>query len=410
MRFTILAGAAGLFLAACATEVKVPAADAGQDLRVPAGGALPAFPVLLDGSKSSDPQGLPLSYGWAFRKLPAGSAAQLNDPHAVSPSFLADAAGVYEVTLVVSNGVKQSPAAKVTVTADPTVGTVVPVGGFTVTQAYGGANDLLTSPQGVAVGPAGELYVAESNPTPIGPRITRHAGGVSSVLAQGGYLRFGIDDVIWDATGGGRLLVSGGTETIVAVDPTSGVQSVFPAAAAGGLRFFGLAAVTQAGGPRILAADRSTPEVAVYTTTGAAAAGGPVLVGSGPGAIWGVGGASVGGTDVVYAAYDGEVWRQAGATPATLLSDMALLTALRGLAVTPCATPKVIVASSNTGTITVLDDCATTRCANANARQLVTGLGNPVGLAFSSGATPSLYVADSTMRTVYKIDGSFCSL
>ncbi len=410
MRFTLLAGAAGLFIAACATEVKVPVADAGQDLRVPAGGALPAFPVLLDGSRSSDPQGLPLSYGWAFRTLPAGSAAVLNDPHAVSPSFLADVAGAYEVTLVVSNGVKQSLAAKVTVTADPTVGTVVPVAGFTASVAYSGDAASLSSPQGLAVGSAGELYVAESNPAPIGPRITRHASGVSTILAQGGYLRLGIADVIWDATGGGRLLVSSGTETIVAVDPASGVQSIFPAAVAGGSRLQGLASVAQAGGPRILAADRNANQVDVITTAGAAAANSPVLVGVGPGAIWGVGGASIGGVDVVYAAYDGEVWRQAGAAAPTRLSDVLLLSALRGLAVTPCPTPKVIVASNNTGTLTVLDDCATTGCANANARQLVTGLGNPVGLAFSSGTTPSLYVADSSMRTIYKIDGNFCSL
>ncbi len=410
MRLTLLAGAAGLFLAACATEVKVPVADAGQDVRVPAGGALPAFPVLLDGSRSSDPQGLPLSYSWAFRTLPAGSVAVLNDPHAVSPSFLADATGTYEVLLVVSNGIKQSTAAKVTVTADPTVGTVVPVGGFTASVAYSGAAASLSSPQGVAVGPGGELYVAESNPTPVGPRITRHASGVSTVLAQGGYLRFGVADVIWDATGTGRLLVSNGADnTVVAIDPTSGVQSLFPAAA-GGSRFYGLAAVPQAGGPRILAADRNANQVDIFTTAGAAAANSPVLAGAGPGAIWGVGGVSIGGADVVYAAFDGEVWRQAGAAAPTRLSDVVLLSALRGLAVTPCSTPKVIVASNNTGTLTVLDDCATTGCANANARQLVTGLGTPVGLAFSSGTTPSLYVADSSMRTIYKIDGNFCSL
>ncbi len=409
MRFTVLAGAAGLFLAACATEVKVPVANAGSDLRVPAGGVTP-FPVLLDGSKSSDPQGLPLSYTWSFRTLPAGSTARLNDVHAVSPSFPADAAGTYEVALVVSNGIKQSTPANVTVTADPTVGAVVAVGGFSVSVAYGSATDLLVAPQGLTADPQGALYVVEQNAAPIGPRITKHASGVSSVLAQGGYLRFGVADVIWDATGSGRLLVSGGPDVpIVAIDPSSGVQSAFPAAAAG-LRFNGLAAVSQAGGARILAADRTTPEVAILTTAGAAAANSPVLVGTGPGGIWGVGGASIGGADVVYAAYDGEVWRQAGAAVPTRLSDAPLLTALRALAVTPCATPKVIVASNNTGTITVLDDCATTNCANANARQLATGFGNPVGLAFSSGATPSFYVSDSTMRTVYKIDGSFCSL
>ena len=411
MRFTILAGAAGLFLAACATEVKAPAADAGQDLRVPAGGALAPFAVLLDGSKSSDPQGLPLSYTWAFRTLPAGSAAKLNDPHAVSPGFLADAAGTYEVTLVVSNGVKESPSAKVTVTADPTVGMVVPVSGFTVAAAYAGANDLLTSPQGLAVGPQGEIYVIQTNPAaPSAPRITKHANGVSSILAQAGYLRFGVGDLIWDASASGRLLFSNGSDdTLVAVDPSSGVQSLL-VNPPGVSRFFGLAAVTQAGGARILAADRNGPQVQILTTAGAAAAPGPVLVGSGPGGIWGVGGASIGGVDVVYAAYNGEVWRQAGAAAPTLLSDMPLLTQLRKLVVTPCATPRMLVASSNTGTITVLDDCATNGCANATARQLVTGLGTPVGLAFSSGATPSLYVADSTMRTIYKLDGSFCSL
>ena len=61
----------------------------------------------------------PLSFAWSIASAPAGSAAQLNNPSAAAPSFVADAGrpgDVYVVQLVVSDGLgNRSPPALVTV-------------------------------------------------------------------------------------------------------------------------------------------------------------------------------------------------------------------------------------------------------------------------------------------------------
>jgi hypothetical protein len=64
--------------------------------------------VRLDGGASRDADGDPLSFAWAFTARPAGSAAALDDPAAKAPSFIADFAGSYALTLVVEDGTAQS--------------------------------------------------------------------------------------------------------------------------------------------------------------------------------------------------------------------------------------------------------------------------------------------------------------
>ena len=75
-----------------------PAADAGPD-QTAAPGAL----VQLDGAGSHDPDGDLLSYRWALVAVPDGSAATLDDPTAVRPSFTADLAGDYVAQLIVAD-------------------------------------------------------------------------------------------------------------------------------------------------------------------------------------------------------------------------------------------------------------------------------------------------------------------
>src|SRR5690606_1664053 len=80
-----------------------PRADAGAD-RTVAVGAL----VELDGSASSDPDGDLLSFAWTLAARPDGSSATLSNANTASPAFVADHAGEYVVTLIVSDGALDS--------------------------------------------------------------------------------------------------------------------------------------------------------------------------------------------------------------------------------------------------------------------------------------------------------------
>jgi large repetitive protein len=95
----------------CATN-GVPVAQAGDAVTVSVGGL-----VTLNGSASSDPDGDVIRYQWSFRTRPSNSQASLTEATSVSPSFIADRAGTFEVTLVVSDGTASGAPSSVTVTA-----------------------------------------------------------------------------------------------------------------------------------------------------------------------------------------------------------------------------------------------------------------------------------------------------
>src|SRR5207245_1873564 len=73
--------------------------------------------VVLDASKSTDPEARPLAFTWSFQVRPAGSSAAIQDPQAAKTSFMADVAGDYVVALVVSNSVVTSAPVAMTITA-----------------------------------------------------------------------------------------------------------------------------------------------------------------------------------------------------------------------------------------------------------------------------------------------------
>ncbi|MBI3478744.1 MAG: hypothetical protein HY016_00050 [Nitrosomonadales bacterium] len=81
--------------------------------------------VTLNGSASSDANGDPLTYSWTLSSKPAGSAATLTGSTSVAPTFTADVAGSYVVSLVVNDGKVNSAAATVTITA--TIANAAPV-------------------------------------------------------------------------------------------------------------------------------------------------------------------------------------------------------------------------------------------------------------------------------------------
>jgi hypothetical protein len=90
----------GASAAGCATAIEGPTA-----VIEPVTGEQPVGSVVqLDGSKSSDPQGLALGFAWRFDEVPAGSVASFTAADTAKPSFVVDRPGAYRVALIVSNG------------------------------------------------------------------------------------------------------------------------------------------------------------------------------------------------------------------------------------------------------------------------------------------------------------------
>ena len=81
--------------------------------------------VTLDGSGSSDADGDPLTYKWAFTSKPAGSNAALSSTVAVKPAFTPDAVGTYVLNLVVNDGKINSAASTVSIISTTDKGSIL---------------------------------------------------------------------------------------------------------------------------------------------------------------------------------------------------------------------------------------------------------------------------------------------
>jgi len=79
------------------TFISAPTADAGPDQAIIVIGTV----VQLDGGKSYDLDGDPITYAWTITSKPVGSAATLSNPFAPNPTFTADIHGEYVIELVV---------------------------------------------------------------------------------------------------------------------------------------------------------------------------------------------------------------------------------------------------------------------------------------------------------------------
>jgi hypothetical protein len=96
------------------TKAAHPVADAGANQTVNIGTT-----VTLDGSGSTNPSGAgALTYSWMFSSRPPGTDSVLTFGTTVTPSFVADVAGTYVITLTVSNGAADNTAS-VAITAMP---------------------------------------------------------------------------------------------------------------------------------------------------------------------------------------------------------------------------------------------------------------------------------------------------
>ena len=111
-RATLVANDGAMLSKAGKTVVTTPAvnaqplSNAGADQRIIVGQT-----VHLDGSRSSDPDGQSLGYAWTLTRKPSSSVAALSSATAIRPTFVADVAGRYVASLVVTDTAGQASAA-----------------------------------------------------------------------------------------------------------------------------------------------------------------------------------------------------------------------------------------------------------------------------------------------------------
>jgi hypothetical protein len=157
----------------------VPAANAGTDRK-----ADPYTPVALDGSTSTVAMGKTITYSWTISAKPTGSTAQLTNAASARPLYTPDIPGVYEITLVVSDGAASSQPTKVRIDSSlwaPAEGAMPATGNAIYLESDAG--DYV----GGGYSGAGRNYLY----TP--------SNGVMTVRANGGVLRVGFNgDKQWD--------------------------------------------------------------------------------------------------------------------------------------------------------------------------------------------------------------------
>lgn len=105
------------------TRIVAPVANAGLNQTVNVNAT-----VQLDGSASTDANGLPITYRWTFNVMPSGCGAALSDAVAVKPSFVAACPGTYVLQLIVNNGTLDSAPSTVTVTTGQVLAPVASAG------------------------------------------------------------------------------------------------------------------------------------------------------------------------------------------------------------------------------------------------------------------------------------------
>jgi len=93
--------------------------------------------VELDGSGSSDPDGDTFTYSWSFVTKPSGSNAVLSDTTIDNPTFEADIDGDYVIQLIVNDGIVDSAADTVSITAFASKIDLLVAIGDSITKGFG---------------------------------------------------------------------------------------------------------------------------------------------------------------------------------------------------------------------------------------------------------------------------------
>lgn len=362
--------------------------------------------VQLSAKASSDPDNAApcslnqgLSFAWSFLALPAGSSASLNDATIENPSFSTDRAGTYVVGLTVTDSTgKKSAQSTFTITADPSIGIGVPAG-FTITTIATWPE--LDGPRGLTKDGAGNIYTVESN-----SQLMKVAtDGAVSMLTKGGFLNSPLDVAFESGTS--TLFVTGGGGVIAKVD-LAGVQS--PCVDNGAASFRGIEVYNGTGGLRVVAADQfgnraifHDPATCTQVTTN--------NFGGNMDNPWGVTGAVLGGVDNVFLVdsssdllrrNQGGAYTTDGGTNITV-STSQLLGNARDVVLTPCATPKLIVANRDGANLLLFQNAQSVTPTVISAGYLT-----PVGLHFEDAN--NLLVTDETLDSVFRVTGDFCSL
>jgi hypothetical protein len=202
-----------------------PVANAGPDQTVTTGQV-----VTLSGTRSTDPNGDPLTYGWCLKGRPAGSNATLNGSNTAQPTFTPDVSGSYVFCLTVNDG--QTGSASDTVVVEARLPRFNQGSGF---------NDIVNSIV-LAQDGSGDVYVGGNFTTykgTVANRLIRlHPDGtVARTFGQG--FDNAVNNVVLAKTGGGEIYVHGGftrfdgqpVPPLVRLTPTGALDAGFRLAA-----------------------------------------------------------------------------------------------------------------------------------------------------------------------------------
>ncbi len=183
----------------------------------------------LDGSGSFDADSDALGFAWSLARVPANSTAMLDDPASLTPSFVADKAGLYLVQLIVDDGLRTSapdglavstfnsrPVADAGPEQQVVRGVVVQLDGSASSDAD---SDPLTQRWALVAKPAGSAAVL-SDPTLVNPTFVPDALGtyVAQILVSDGALESAPDTVVIETVNQAPVADAGAGQTVTAGD------------------------------------------------------------------------------------------------------------------------------------------------------------------------------------------------